>query len=604
MMVHTEQQTPSAPHSTVQRFLLTCLPPVVHRFLFSQSEEFPVTHLVLRALFGALSGSVLVLCVAHNLPLTSDLKLTVGCVFVAVCAAGGALSSYFRCSILLMFPSMLGSRGRTYLMLLILSVLYTGPISNIQHNAESAALTLSCNLDLQLHHGRLLWREAIKPFILVTQQLMDDKDEFESETLSVNEKFQSIRDEIVLQYGYDRFEPSGRANSTQDQFAAKTVLQCDRVVNQGIQRCADWFSSRWEACLEAIPVPVINHILCIPMKFHFLCDVMRVMTPWCREHIPVEGNFGQLFDQLNSSVEQLSREFIAELSVQEHEEQGVLDGALPADNFTQAVKRSFNDLTAAMEQVFNVLQLLLSFTFITMFTQAIGYLRSYMRDINFDNTYITTYFRQIDARRRRAGKRFLLPLKKSEKKEFIYPWSLKIHAEELQQVTSGLFQVMFVSLLSVILLAVDFSLFHVLDIVSRHTISQFNLTSSHQVDFRVDGDTIMGRLLRTMVSAFNSSSSLDVTSDNSAVSSDVYISCACCVALLLLFSCLQVYSNRLRRVIAAFYHPKREKKRVLFLYNLQIQRRISSADSKHTASRGQKCRTVFQQLVRCWRRLC
>uniref|UniRef100_A0A3Q1EL76 DC-STAMP domain containing 1 n=1 Tax=Acanthochromis polyacanthus TaxID=80966 RepID=A0A3Q1EL76_9TELE len=348
----------------------------------------------------------------------------------AVCAAGGALSPYFRCSILLMFPSMLGSRGRSYLMLLILSVLYTGPISNIRRNAESAALTLSCNLDLQLHHGRLLWREAVKPFILVTQELMqNDKAEFESETLSVNQKFQSIRDEIVLQYGYDRFEPSNSTNSTQEQFAAKTVLQCD-VMNQGIQRCADWFSSRWEACLEAIPVPVINHILCIPMKFHFLCDVMR-MTPWCREHIPVEGNFGQLFDQLNSSVNQLSREFIAELTVEEHEEQAVLDGALPADDFTQAVKRSFNDLTAAMEQVFNVLRLLLSFTFITIIT-AIGYLRSYMRDIDFDNTYITTYFRQIDARRRK-GKRFLLPLKKSEKKEFIYPWSLKIHTEELQQ---------------------------------------------------------------------------------------------------------------------------------------------------------------------------
>lgn len=30
--------------------------------------------------------------------------------------------------------------------------------------------------------------------------------------------------------------------------------------------------------MEAIPVPVINHILCVPMKFHFLCDVMRGKT--------------------------------------------------------------------------------------------------------------------------------------------------------------------------------------------------------------------------------------------------------------------------------------------------------------------------------------
>lgn len=94
--------------------------------------------------------------------------------------------------------------------------------------------------------------------------------------------------------------------------------------------------------MEAVPVPVINHILCVSMKFHFLCDVLRgqrllvevggapghislmtsfappppVMTPWCREQLPVEGNFGQLFDKLNVSVQQLSSEFNAQLSLQ------------------------------------------------------------------------------------------------------------------------------------------------------------------------------------------------------------------------------------------------------------------------------------------------
>lgn len=113
---------------------------------------------------------------------------------------------------------------------------------------------------------------------------------------------------------------------------------CSGVVDQGVARCADWFSLRWAECMEAIPVPVINHILCVSMKFHFLCDVMRgersylnsccltaadfdssssaVMTPWCRQQLPVEGNFGQLFDQLNVSVDLLSREFSTELVLQ------------------------------------------------------------------------------------------------------------------------------------------------------------------------------------------------------------------------------------------------------------------------------------------------
>lgn len=57
------------------------------------------------------------------------------------------------------------------------------------------------------------------------------------------------------------------------------VCVCDAgVVVEGVQRCADWFSNKWAECMEMIPVPVINHILCVPMKFHFLCDVMRGET--------------------------------------------------------------------------------------------------------------------------------------------------------------------------------------------------------------------------------------------------------------------------------------------------------------------------------------
>ncbi|XP_037532435.1 E3 ubiquitin-protein ligase DCST1 [Nematolebias whitei] len=553
---------------------------------------------------------ILFLGFAHSLPLTFDLKVVVGGLFVGVCAAGGALSSFLRCSVLLMFPSILGSRGHAYLMILITSILYKGPIANIQGNAEAAALSLSCNLDLQVHHGRMLWRHAIKPFILITQELMDNKDDFQSESLNISARFQNIRDEVLSQYGYDQVQskPGGSANSTQELFAARTKLQCDSVVNEGVQRCADWFSRRWAECMTVIPVPVINYILCVSMKFHFLCDVMRVMTPWCREQIPVEGNFGQLFDQLNVSVDRLSREFRTELVLQEQHQQSVLDGSVLDQNFTQAVKQSFLTLTKTMDSILDILQMILSFTFITVFIQGFSYLRCFQRDICFDNVYITTYFRKIDARRRRAGKRFLLPLKKPERNKFIHPWSPKIYAAELKQMTADVFQALSVALVCVVLLTVDFALFRVLDIISRHTFTQFNVSSSHHVDIKVGGDSTMARLLRTTISGFNSSSELNIQSNNqecvsppSSLPVGVYVSCACCVLMLVLFSCLQVYTNRLRRAIAAVYYPKREKKRVLFLYNLLLHTRILSSDRRTVSRRGQ--RTVFQRLSRWGRGL-
>lgn len=47
------------------------------------------------------------------------------------------------------------------------------------------------------------------------------------------------------------------------------------VVTEGIKRCTEWFSDIWMKCMDTIKSPVINHFLCVPMKFDFLCNIMR-----------------------------------------------------------------------------------------------------------------------------------------------------------------------------------------------------------------------------------------------------------------------------------------------------------------------------------------
>ncbi len=47
------------------------------------------------------------------------------------------------------------------------------------------------------------------------------------------------------------------------------------VVQQGVSRCQDWFRVKWEECMNTIQAPLINHFLCVPMQFHFLCHIMR-----------------------------------------------------------------------------------------------------------------------------------------------------------------------------------------------------------------------------------------------------------------------------------------------------------------------------------------
>lgn len=47
------------------------------------------------------------------------------------------------------------------------------------------------------------------------------------------------------------------------------------VIELGMQRCWDWFSAKHDACMARVVVPLISHLLCLPMKFKFLCHIVK-----------------------------------------------------------------------------------------------------------------------------------------------------------------------------------------------------------------------------------------------------------------------------------------------------------------------------------------
>lgn len=274
--------------------------------------------------------------------------------------------------------------------------------------------------------------------------------------------------------------------------------------------------------------------------------------------------------------------------MEQQQQQTVLD-----QNFTETISGSFVRVSAAAQQLLDVLQLLRCFTCVTVFTQALGYLLRYRKDLGFDNVYVTASFRRMDARRRRAGRRCLLPLSPADRRRLVEPCGPAVLPRELRQVSSGALQVLTASLLSAALLAVDVCLFRVLDAVGRHAFTRLRLDAAHRVEVSVGGASMMARLLRKTVAAFNSSSSLHVDSDTrvcarppTLLPAGVYVSCASVLLLAALLCLLQVYTNRLRRLIAACFHPDTEHRRVLFLYTLQMHRR-RTAHRKRII--GQRC---------------
>ncbi|KFO77960.1 DC-STAMP domain-containing protein 1, partial [Cuculus canorus] len=211
-------------------------------------------------------------------------------------------------------------------------------------------------------------------------------------------------------------------------------------------------------------------------------------------------------------------------------------------------------------------------------------------------------------------KRTLLPLRRAEISDVIFPCRLAIQSPERKNMVLELLECIPPLLLFLLICSLDHVLFTMLSIIQQHSYTQYSFYSSYHLSVHVMGKSLMARLLRSTIGALNASSTTQLETSNIAclprprgMTREQYVrSCLPLVALVLL--CLvQVYTYRLRRVIAAFYFPKREKSRVLYLYNKLLQQRLSfiRRQQKRIAQRASQppgLGTLLLQWCPCLRR--
>ncbi|XP_072916016.1 E3 ubiquitin-protein ligase DCST1 [Hemitrygon akajei] len=505
-------------------------------------------------------------------------------------ALGWSISAYYRCAILVMLPNMLGGEGRGILLLLLISAIMEGPMSNIEKNIEVVSESVSCTVELQINHTKLLWKMMLLPMKNIILNMMDDSQKFGKGTMQVKSSFNEVNNQIISKEGYDISKAQSdkeRNLTTQKLFERNTKMRCEFIVTKAIRRCKLWFETKHIACLDKIPIPIFNHLFCVPMVFDFMCNIMKVMNPWCKDRIPVDSNFGQLYDKVNGSVEKLNQDFTAEMAVNKTEQESVIGANLTRAEITQTVHEELLKKRTLLEKFISVIKLLISFYFFILFISAFLYIYNFNKDIRYDNIYISTYFRQIDARRRVMDRRYLLPLRKAEQCDVIFPWQLKFHSEELRTLLLGIIQYIPIILVLITLFVLDWLLFTMLDIIQRHSYLEYNFSESHHLEIKVRGNSVLANLIRRAVVAFNNTIDIQTVSNNlqclpkphKMKQSSIYITLLP-MGGIILFCFLQVYSFRLRRVIAAFCFPKREKKRVLFLYNEWLRKRITYAETQ------------------------
>ncbi|XP_074930917.1 E3 ubiquitin-protein ligase DCST1 [Phalacrocorax aristotelis] len=593
------------PNTTLKRAVVSLLPAPCSRFLWSRPDQYRSSKFFLGAGVGTLLGLGLceLLIVPMSITETRKVQLCYGLAGAigrpgvslrdhgdssllptGVTALGWAMSPHFRCASLLMAPKFLGKEGRVYVLSFVLVAIYNGPVANTWHNLEEVTRSLGCVAELQVNHSRHLWQVSTAPLHRVVEDMARSGQVLSAETQNITRAFMGLNEEVASKEGYNLLQDLDpeMASSTQQMYEMKTKLRCTYVIELGMQRCRDWFNTKHEDCMAKVVVPLINHLLCLPMKFKFLCHIVKVIHHWCQDRIPVEGNFGQTYDLVNNSVSSLSQDFSASVVFQEKHREMLLGTNMSVQQLMEEVTSHLRQHKSHLGQAMSFFRLLLSCTFLLVFISAFSYTKRYCQDICFDNLYITTYFRQIDARRRKQHKRTLLPLRRVEVPTVIFPCRLSIQQPELQNMVVELLECIPPLLLLLLACSLDHVLFTMLSIIQQHSFVQYSFHSSHHLAVHVTGKSLMARLLRSTIGALNTSSDTQLETSNFAclpqprgMTRQQYMGSCLPLAVLALLCLAQVYTYRLRRAIAAFYFPKREKSRVLYLYNKLLQQRKS-----------------------------
>ncbi|XP_035980349.2 E3 ubiquitin-protein ligase DCST1 isoform X3 [Halichoerus grypus] len=598
---------PPPPTPAVQRLLSWGLPVPCSRFLQRQPGSFPIAAFLLGASTGGLLAMGLFQLLVNPMNIYEGQKMVALYSVVGLGALGWGTSPHIRCASLLLVPKMLSREGRLFVLGYALAAIYEGPAANLRYNLNEVIASLGCTVDLQVNNTRAAWRVSTAPLRAVFKDLLGSKDSLKAETQNISKSFEELDAQVNSDTGYAAenatgFEGTARSVdthralpprprlSTQKMYELKTKLHCSHVVDRAILSCRRWFDHKHEQCMQRIWVPLLKHLLCLPMKFKFFCGIAKAMEVWCQRRIPVEGNFGQTYDSLNRSIHDLEGEFSATIELKEEKQAAVLGLSPSWEHMSTELRDYVRHQEAQLEWALGLLRALFSCTFLLVLHAAFSYTDSYNGDIRFDNIYISTYFCQIDERRRKLGKRTLLPLRKAEKKTVIFPCDPSVQASEMRNVVRELVETLPVLLLLLLLCGLDWALYSIFDTIRHHSFLQYSFRSSHKLEVKVGGDSMLARLLRKTIGALNTSSETGVQSNNMAclpqpVSLDAraYVRAALPVGLLLCVCLLQAFAYRLRRVIAAFYFPKREKKRILFLYNDLLRKRAAFTQLRRAA---------------------
>lgn len=524
--------------------------------------------------------------------------------FMTTCVCLGiVVSRQVRAITLLTLSNFLGKSGQSALKALMLSFVVAGPLQNLADNGQEVVRVFACTTALTYNMTKTRYELMFKPFSDALFGMHADTGDLKESLNSVRGVVEPIRKELqdeeeakYLKEPNDYLEELERlrqnipdasvqdANSQESaeqvelRYNQKLEYRCEGMITRANKKCRDTFAKLYNSCVDKLHWSV-NWALCWPMKLTFICNFASTFGDSCTPGKYLPPGYGQGYVSLNETQNHMKSQFkevhmqykVAKfLKVPKGIRQTFDTSNELMTQFTE--KKNFVDFVLWM-----VVKWVLAFSFIRVLWKAEEYQRLYLTNIDFDNVYITDYFRRIDTRRRIQMKQTILPVKKMERSKFIDPYSFAI---QWSTVASPIIKLFLEIVPATFFIFVDRLFYETLDLIRRHAHIEYTQVGHHDLSFKVKGTGMIASLVRSVIKGFNVKKRIKVEYSNllclpqpsSVPASSIYkiYTTFLCVFLMVIFN---GYLKRLRRVCCALFFRKHEKRRVLYLYNETLRQR-------------------------------
>ncbi|XKL59332.1 hypothetical protein PGB90_000348 [Kerria lacca] len=199
----------------------------------------------------------------------------------------------------------------------------------------------------------------------------------------------------------------------------------------------------------------------------------------------------------------------------------------------------------------------------------------------------TLAYRKIDYRRFVKGKFTLLPLKTYEKRELTDVYEFYLTNDDKGELWYSLITAIILFFFSVIFIIIDHFLYNLLLDLKTYGFIQYNQVGHHDMSLEIRGVGFMASVLRSLANAFTIKRKIKriVTNEEClpkpSIPGTYDFKIFTSFFLLLLLSITNPWIlKRLNRYVCSIFYPKAEKRRIIYLYNECLKKRITYLNYK------------------------